>query len=134
LLALSVLLSRAIGRRGLPVVLLFLLLGMRAGSEGPGGIDFEDDALTFRLGTDAFVFILFDGGLNTLLDVVKKSLGPTGALATAGVAFTARILAVVGKLEPTAPASSFRSTFGPRPPCGEPRCPTCHFSRSAATK
>jgi potassium/hydrogen antiporter len=98
LLALSVLLSRAIGRRGLPVVLLFLLLGMLAGSEGIGGIEFEDYALTFRLGTVALAFILFDGGLNTPLEIVKTRLGPAGALATAGVLFSTGIVGLFGKV------------------------------------
>src|SRR5687768_3034716 len=71
---------------------------MLAGSEGIGGIEFEDYALTFRLGTVALAFILFDGGLNTPLEVVKTSLAPAGALATAGVAFTASIVACFGKL------------------------------------
>jgi len=98
LLALSVLLSRVIGRRGLPVVLLFMLLGVIAGSEGIGGIAFENYALAFRLGTVALAFILFDGGLNTPLEVVKARLAPAGALATAGVVFTAGIVAFVGRL------------------------------------
>jgi cell volume regulation protein A len=98
LLALSVLLSRAIGRRGLPVVLVFILLGMLASSEGLGGVEFEDYALTFRLGTVALAFILFDGGLNTPLETVKARLGPAGMLATGGVAFTAGIVGLFGRL------------------------------------
>ena len=53
LLALAVLFSRTIGRHGVPVVLLFLGLGMVAGSEGLGGIAFEDYTLAFQVGTVA---------------------------------------------------------------------------------
>ncbi len=53
LVAVAVTLCRTIGRRGVPVVLLFMLLGMLAGSEGVGKIAFEDYELASRLGTVA---------------------------------------------------------------------------------
>ncbi|MFH0902199.1 MAG: potassium/proton antiporter [Pseudomonadota bacterium] len=92
LLAVSVLLSRALARTGIPVVLLFLALGMLAGSQGIGGIRFVDHGLTFRLGTVALALILFDGGLNTPLHVVERNLGPAAVLATLGVVATAALL------------------------------------------
>lgn len=98
LLALSVLLSRAIGRRGLPVMVLFMLMGMLTGSEGLGKVDFEDYQLTFRLGTVALALILFDGGLNTPLEIVKPRLAPAVVLATLGVLLTASIVGVYGRL------------------------------------
>jgi cell volume regulation protein A len=98
LLSLSVLLSRAIGRRGLPVVLVFLVLGILAGSEGIGGIAFENYELTFRLGTVALALILFDGGLNTPLTVIRSTFAPAGVLATVGVALTAVIVGAFGRL------------------------------------
>lgn len=98
LFAVSVLLSPAIGRRGVPVVLFFMLLGMLAGSEGILGIEFEDYALAFRLGTVALVFILFDGGLNTSFAAVRPAFGPAGVLATLGVVLTAGLVAVAGRL------------------------------------
>lgn len=98
LCAVAVLLSPAIGRRGVPVVLFFMLLGMLAGSEGIVGIEFEDYSLAFRLGTVALVFILFDGGLNTSFAAVRPSLGPASVLATLGVALTAGFVAVAGRL------------------------------------
>lgn len=97
LVAVAVTLSRTIGRRGVPVLILFLLLGMLAGSEGIGGIAFEDYALTFRLGTVALVFILFDGGLNTSFRLVRSALLPAGLLATIGVLLTAGIVALAGR-------------------------------------
>lgn len=97
LVAVAVILSRMIGQRGIPVVLLFMVLGMIAGSEGIGGIAFEDYELTFRVGTVALVFILFDGGLNTSVTVARSVLAPSAALATVGVAGTAGIVGVAGR-------------------------------------
>ncbi|HEX2224792.1 MAG TPA: potassium/proton antiporter, partial [Thermoanaerobaculia bacterium] len=86
--------SRASSRFGVPVFLLFLGIGMLAGSEGVGGIVFEDYRLAFRLGTAVLVLILFDGGLNTPLSSLKQGLRPALALATLGVAITAGVVAV----------------------------------------
>lgn len=59
LLAVSALFSRAASRAGIPGFLIFLGVGMLAGSEGVGGIPFED-CLSFRLGTVALALILFE--------------------------------------------------------------------------
>ena len=67
---------------------------MLAGSEGLGGIVFEDYRLAFRLGTAALVLILFDGGLNTPKASLRQALWPALSLATVGVAITAGVLAV----------------------------------------
>ncbi len=93
LMTLSVLFSRASGRIGVPIALLFLLLGMAAGSEGIGGLEYDDYAFTFRLGTIALALILFDGGLNTPLTAVRRVFGPAIVLATVGVAGTAAMMA-----------------------------------------
>jgi cell volume regulation protein A len=77
---------------GIPVVLLFLAMGMLAGSEGLGGIAFEDYALTFRIGTIALALILFDGGLNTPLKLLRRTAAPASVLATAGVVGTAMLV------------------------------------------
>jgi cell volume regulation protein A len=89
-----VLFSRASSRFGVPVFLLFLAIGMLAGSEGIGGIFFEDYRLSFRLGTAVLALILFDGGLNTPLSSLRQGLRPALALGTAGVAATAGLMAV----------------------------------------
>jgi potassium/hydrogen antiporter len=94
LLAVSVLLSRTSGRIGLPLALLFLLVGVLAGSEGFGRIPFEDYRLTFRVGTVALVLILFDGGLNTSAASLRRVLAPASVLSTAGVAGTAGVMAL----------------------------------------
>ncbi len=94
LLAVSALASRISGRLGVPFLLLFLVVGMLAGSEGIGGIDFEDYGLAFRVGTVALVLILFDGGLNTAMSSVRRVIAPAGLLATLGVAGTGGITAL----------------------------------------
>jgi cell volume regulation protein A len=98
LMATSVLASRASGRLGLPVALLFLGVGILAGSEGIGGIPFEDYQLGFRIGTTALTLILFDGGLNTPISEIKNVWKPAGVLATVGVALTCVIMALGGLL------------------------------------
>jgi cell volume regulation protein A len=98
LLAASVGLSRASARLGLPVALLFLLVGVLAGSEGIGHIAFEDYQSTFRLGTTALVLILFDGGLNTPFSSAREVLAPSAVLATIGVVATAALVAVAAHL------------------------------------
>lgn len=98
LLGLSVLFSRATGRFGIPVALLFLGVGMAAGSEGPGGVEFADYGFAFRLGTVALVLILFDGGLNTPLAAIRQAIRPATVLATVGVVATAAIMGVAAHL------------------------------------
>ncbi|MGH7512022.1 MAG: potassium/proton antiporter [Gemmatimonadales bacterium] len=94
LMTASVLFSRASQRIGVPIALLFLLIGMLAGSEGIGGIAFDDYRFAFRLGSLALALILFDGGLNTPLAALRRTWAPATVLATAGVALTALAIAV----------------------------------------
>src|SRR4051812_1526593 len=94
LLGVSVIFSRASQRTGVPIALLFLVVGMLAGSEGLGHIAFDDYRFAFRLGTLALALILFDGGLNTPLGAVRRVLAPAGLLATLGVVGTAALVAV----------------------------------------
>ena len=83
LLAISVLFSRASQRFGVPIALLFLGVGMLAGSEGIGGIEFTNYQVAFRIGVLALALILFDGGLNTPLAAVRSVARPAGLLAWA---------------------------------------------------
>lgn len=94
LLVTSAMFSRASVRLGIPVLLIFLAIGMLAGSEGIGGIQFEDYHLAYRFGTIGLVLILFDGGFNTSARVVRRVAGPAAVLATFGVLGTAALLAV----------------------------------------
>ena len=74
----------------MPIALLFLLIGMLAGSEGIGGIAFDDYRFAFRLGSLALALILFDGGLNTPLARAPAHLGAGRLLATVGVVLVSR--------------------------------------------
>ncbi|MFN2398849.1 MAG: potassium/proton antiporter [Gemmatimonadaceae bacterium] len=94
LIGVSVLFSRASERAGIPLTLIFLLIGMLAGSEGIGGIEFEDYRFAFRVGSAALVFILFDAGLNTPHSVVRQAARPAAVLSTFGVLWTAILVAM----------------------------------------
>src|SRR5262249_37007534 len=69
-------------RLGVPVTLVFLGIGMLAGSDGPGQIWFDRFDVTYLAGTSALVVILFAGGLNTQLGQMRRVLLPAGVLAT----------------------------------------------------
>lgn len=95
LLVLLGILSRKFSARvGLPALVLFMLLGMAAGSEGLGGIAFDDYRIAHGIGTVALVVILFDGGLRTPLTSLRVAWKPALTLATAGVLLTAGITGV----------------------------------------
>ena len=94
LLLVSVLASKASEWLGVPALLIFLVIGMLAGSEGPGGIWFDNIALAQMVGTLALAYILFSGGLDTDWKVVKPVLRPAGVLATLGVLLTAVLVSV----------------------------------------
>lgn len=79
---------------GVPTLVLFLLIGMLAGSEGPGGIYFDDAELAQSIGIIALVFILFAGGLDTRWDEVRPVLWQATSLATLGVFLTALTVGV----------------------------------------
>ncbi len=98
LMVISVLFSRASERIGVPVALLFLVVGMAAGSEGLLRIPFDDFAFAFRLGTVALVMILFDGGLNTPVAAIRLAVRPASVLATIGVIGTAALVACGARL------------------------------------
>jgi len=91
LLLLGIASSKLSARMGVPVLVLFLLLGMLAGSEGLGGIEFEDYRLAHGIGTVALALILFDGGLSTSLAAMRVVWQPAIILATWGVLLTAII-------------------------------------------
>lgn len=92
LLLLSVISSKASTQLGVPTLLLFLIIGMLAGSDGPGGIDFDNPWLAQSLGTVALIFILFSGGLDTRWNEVKPILWKGVILSTLGVILTAIIV------------------------------------------
>jgi potassium/hydrogen antiporter len=80
-----------------PGLLLFLALGMVAGSEGIGGIAFDDPALARTLGTIALVLIIFEGGLTAGWSEIRPVLGTAASLATIGTLVTAAIAGFAAK-------------------------------------
>ena len=94
LILLGILSSKLSARLGLPMLVLFLLVGMLAGEEGFGRLAFNNPQFAHAVGTIALAFILFDGGLQTPLSAVKKVWKPSSILATLGVLVTALITGV----------------------------------------
>jgi cell volume regulation protein A len=81
-----------------PGLLLFLALGMVAGSQGIGGIEFNDAELARTLGTIALVLIIFEGGLTAGWSEIRPVLGTAASLATIGTALTSVIAGLAAKL------------------------------------
>lgn len=92
LLLTSVIASKISDRFGVPALLLFLVLGMLAGSDGLGGIYFDDASLAQFIAVVALALILFSGGLDTRLASIKPVLKQGIALSTLGVLLTAIIV------------------------------------------
>ncbi|KAB1066816.1 potassium/proton antiporter [Tamlana haliotis] len=89
LLLLSIIFAKRAFKFGVPTLLLFLVVGMLAGSEGIGGIHFDDPKLAQFIGLVSFNFIMFSGGLDTNWNSVKPILKEGLALSTIGVLLTA---------------------------------------------
>ncbi|MFW5909547.1 MAG: potassium/proton antiporter, partial [Thiohalospira sp.] len=90
LVLLSVLASPLSHRLGVPILAVFLALGMAAGSDGLG-IEYHDPLSAFLIGNLALAIILFDGGLRTDTATFRVGLRPALSLATVGVVVTAGI-------------------------------------------
>ena len=88
LLIISVLASRISSRFGVPLLLIFLVIGMLAGSEGPGQIDFENYSLSFAIGSICLAFIVFDGGLRTSWSRTRPILAVGTSLSFFGTLIT----------------------------------------------
>jgi cell volume regulation protein A len=87
----SILASVVTSRFGVPLLLVFLFIGMLLGEEGPGGIQFDDVQVAHLLGSLALAIILFDGGLVTPFRNFRVGLKPAIGLATVGVLITAGV-------------------------------------------
>lgn len=92
LLFLSISASKLSERSGIPVLLVFLSIGMLAGSDGPGGIHFENATIANLFGTFALSFILFSGGVGTYWQSIRPVLWRSVVLSTLGVAVTAGLV------------------------------------------
>jgi potassium/hydrogen antiporter len=92
---LSILASAFAMRFKAPLLLVFLGLGMLAGSDGPGGIVFNDFYSSYFFGSLALTVILFNGGLKTERAMVSAAIWPSVVLATLGVFVSAAVISVV---------------------------------------
>src|ERR687891_1119255 len=91
LLAAGLAAAKVADRVRVPGLLLFLGLGMLIGSDGIGGVEFDDYELTRTLGTIGLVLILFEGGLTAGWGEIRPVLGTAVSLATLGTILTAAI-------------------------------------------
>lgn len=88
LLFLCVFASKVSGKLGIPTLVVFLGIGILAGSEGLGGIYFDNAYYAQSLGILALAYILFSGGLDTNWKEVRPIVLPGALLATLGVFIT----------------------------------------------
>jgi potassium/hydrogen antiporter len=98
LMAVGLAAAKVADRVRVPGLLLFLGLGMLAGSEGIGGVEFEDAELTRTLGTIGLVLILFEGGLAAGWHEIRPVLGTAVSLATVGTIGTAVVAGLAAAL------------------------------------
>lgn len=97
-IALSIMLIPLSSRFRAPILLVFLAIGMALGEDGPGGIEFEDFALTYSAGSICLALILLSGGLDTRWSDMKAAALPAGLLAGPGVVLTATFVGVAYSL------------------------------------
>jgi cell volume regulation protein A len=89
LLLISIIAGKTTSRLGVPTLIFFLIIGILAGSEGIGGIHFDNTELAQFIGITALNFILFSGGLDTNWQSIKPILWRGVSLSTIGVFLTA---------------------------------------------
>lgn len=92
LFLLSIFASKAASFLRVPALLIFILVGILAGSEGPGGIYYDDAWSAQFLGVLALAFIIFSGGLHSSWSQIAPVLRSGITLSTLGVFLTAVLL------------------------------------------
>jgi len=91
LIFVSVISSKLSYKFAVPVLLLFLAIGMLAGSEGIGKVYFDNASLATSIGIIALIFIIFSGGIDTNWKEIEPVIWPGVVLSTLGVLLTAII-------------------------------------------
>ncbi|MXQ10529.1 potassium/proton antiporter [Microvirga makkahensis] len=94
LIVISAITSLVAFRIGAPLLLVFLVIGLLAGEDGPGGLQFSDASAAYFIGSLALAVILFDSGFNTRLKSLRSAAAPALLLATIGVVATAALVGV----------------------------------------
>jgi cell volume regulation protein A len=98
ILAGSLVVALGAARVGVPSLVAFLALGMLLGSDGPGGIEFDDAELARTVGVVGLAAILYEGGLSTSWRRLRRVAVPSVLLATVGVVATAVLTGVAAYL------------------------------------
>src|SRR5215210_4704139 len=98
ILAASTVVALGASRTGVPALVAFLALGMLLGSDGPGGIEFDDAELARSVGVVCLAAILYEGGLSTSWRRLRQVAVPAALLSTVGVAVTAVLTGVAAYL------------------------------------
>ena len=98
ILTASIVVALGASRTGVPSLVAFLALGMLLGSDGPGGIEFDDAELARTVGVIGLAAILFEGGLSTSWRRLRQVAVPAALLSTVGVAVTAALTGLAAYL------------------------------------